>query len=65
MKILRRKSKKRYLGNKNVYEYDPFSVCIPAKHHKIVKPFLGKDLDIHVKTEAKSKIIILESRENT
>ena len=39
MKILRRKSKKRYLGNKNVYEYDPFSVCIPAKHHKIVKPF--------------------------
>jgi len=51
MKILRRKSKKRYMGNKHVYQYEHLSICIPAKHHKDIKPFLDKELDINVKTE--------------
>lgn len=30
MKIRRRKSKKRYLGEKNVYEYEQLSVGLPS-----------------------------------
>ena len=53
------------MGNKQVYQYEHLSVCIPAKHHKDVKPFLNKELDIEVKTEENNKIIIiLEPREN-
>jgi hypothetical protein len=65
MKIRRRKSKKRYLGEKNVYEYEQLSIGIPAKFHEDVEPFTGKDLDMKVKTEGKSKVvIILKTREN-
>jgi len=53
------------MGNKHVYQYEHLSVCIPAKHHKDVKPFLDKELDIEVKTEENNKIVIvLEPREN-
>jgi hypothetical protein len=53
------------MGNKHVYQYEHLSVCIPAKHHKYVKPFLNKELDIDVKTEENNKIVIvLELREN-
>jgi hypothetical protein len=65
MKIRRRKSKKRYLGGKNVYQYEHLSVGIPVKFHETVEPFVGKDLDMNVKTEGKSKIVIvLKPREN-
>jgi len=65
MKIRRRKSKKRYLGDKNVYEYEQFSIGIPARFHEVVDPFVGKDLDMNFKTEGKSKVVIvLKSREN-
>ncbi|HDQ05293.1 MAG TPA: hypothetical protein ENN36_01045 [Candidatus Bathyarchaeota archaeon] len=65
MKICRRKSKKRYLGEKNVYAYEQLSVNIPAKFHEVVEPFLGKDLDMNVKAEGKSKlVIVLEPQEN-
>jgi len=33
-------SGKRYLGSKQVYEYERISLHIPSKFHKIVKPFL-------------------------
>ena len=65
MKIRRRKSKKRYLNGKNVYEYEQFSVAIPKRFHNVVEPFLDKDLDMNVKTAGKSKVVIvLKPREN-
>jgi len=60
MKIRCRKSKKRYLGQKNVYEYDAFSIGIPAKYHKDVDSFLGKDLDMNLKIEKNQIIIVLK-----
>jgi hypothetical protein len=64
MKIRCRKSKKQYLGNKNVYEYDVLSVTIPTKFHKTFEPFLDKDLIIEVKSDNNKIIIVLKSREN-
>jgi hypothetical protein len=53
------------MGNKHVYQYEHLSVCISAKHHKDVKPFLAKELHTEVKTEENNKIVIvLEPREN-
>jgi len=65
MKIRRRKSKKRYLGDKNVYSYEQFSIGIPSKFHEVVDHFVGKDLDMNLKTEGKSQVVIvLKPREN-
>ena len=64
MKIHKRKSKKLYLGKKNVYEYDVLSVTIPSKFHKTVEPFIDKDLDIEVKSENNKITIVLQPREN-
>ena len=64
MKIRCRKSKKRYLGKKNVYEYDALSIGIPSRYHKTVETFVGKDLDMSLKVEKKRIIIVLEPREN-
>jgi len=65
MKILRRRSKKRYLGKKRVYEYERFSVDIPAKFGDAVEPFLSKNLDMDVKKEGDDTlIIVLTPREN-
>ena len=64
MKIRCRKSKKHYLGKKNVYEYDSFSIGISSKYHKDVESFLGKELDMNLKAEKNRIIIVLESREN-
>ena len=64
MKIQCRKSKKQYLGKKNVYEYNVLSVTIPTKFHKTVEPLLGKDLGIKVKSDNNKIIIVLQPREN-
>jgi hypothetical protein len=64
MKIRKRKSRKRYLGKKNVYEYDALSIGIPSRYSKDVEPFLAKDLAINLKIEKKRIIIVLEPREN-
>jgi len=65
IKILRRRSKKRYLGKKRVYEYERFSVDIPAKFGDAVEPFLNKDLDMDVKKEGDDTlVIVLAPREN-
>ena len=64
MRIRCRKSKKRYLGMKNVYEYDSLSIGISSKYHKDVEPFFGKDMDMSLKVEKKRIVIVLESREN-
>jgi hypothetical protein len=64
MKIRCRKSKKRYLGKKNVYEYETLSIGIPSKYHKDVEPFFGKDMDMSLKVEKDRIVIVLEPREN-
>jgi hypothetical protein len=64
MKIRCRKSKKHYLGMKNVYEYNVLSIGIPSRHSKDVEPFLGKDLDMSLKVEKERIVIVLEPREN-
>jgi len=64
MKIRRRKSKKQYLGKKNVYEYETLSIGFPSRFHKDVEPFLGKDLDMSLKTEKNRIVIVLTPREN-
>ena len=64
MKIHRRKSKKSYLGKKNVYEYDVLSIGIPARFHKTVESFLGQDLEMNLRTEYDRIVIVLEPREN-
>ena len=64
MKIRCRKSKKYYLGKKNVYEYDSFSIGISSKYHKDVESFLGKELDMKLKAEKDRIIIVLRPREN-
>ena len=65
MKILRRRSKKRYLEKKRVYAYERFSVNIPAKFGDAVEPFLNKDLDMAVKKEGDDTlVIVLVPREN-
>jgi len=42
MRIRRRKSKKRYLRKKGVYDYEQLYVDIPAKFREVVEPFLGQ-----------------------
>ncbi|WNZ28483.1 MAG: hypothetical protein IAX21_07385 [Candidatus Bathyarchaeota archaeon] len=64
MKICCRKSKKQYLGKKNVYEYRAISIGIPTRFHKDVEPFLDKDLKMHLKSEKNRIVIVLEPREN-
>jgi hypothetical protein len=64
MKIRCRKSKKRYLGKKNVYEYDALSIGIPSRYSEDVEPFLGKDLVMNLKIEKNRIIIVLDPREN-
>jgi len=65
MKIRRRRSRKRYFGEKRVYQYERLAVDIPAKFGNIVEPFLNKDLDITVKKKDDNTIIIfLTPREN-
>jgi hypothetical protein len=64
MKICCRKSKKEYLGKKNIYEYEALSIGIPSRFRKDVTPFLGKDLKMRLKAEKNRIVIVLEPREN-
>jgi len=48
LKLYRRVSKQHYF-KKGVYEYEQIMVPIPKEFHKLVKPFLGRDLEILVK----------------
>ena len=64
MKIRRWKSKTRYLGGKRVYEYERFSMNLPAKFGDIIEPFLNKDLDIEMRPKNGGLEIIFIPREN-
>jgi len=59
VRIQCRVSRKRYLGSKQVYEYERISLPIPRKFHKTVKPFLKQDLDMQITTKSNSLIITL------
>jgi len=64
MKIRCRKSKKQYLGKKNVYEYTVLSIGIPSRFHKDVEPLLDRDLKMRLKAEKNRIIIVLEPQKN-
>jgi len=59
VRIQCRVSRKRYLGSKQVYEYERISLPIPRKFHKIVKAFLKQDLDMDVTKKGSSLVITL------
>ena len=46
VRIQLRLSRKRYLGSKQVYEYERISLDIPRKFHNKVKPFLKQNLNM-------------------
>ena len=54
--------RKRYLNDKHVYEYKRISLNIPRKFHKIVEPFLGKQLKISVTAKDDIVTITLNAR---
>jgi hypothetical protein len=59
VRIQCRFSRKRYLENKQVYEYERMSLHIPRRFHKIVRPFLKQDLDMDVTIKGSSLVITL------
>jgi len=59
MRLVRKVSKKRYLG-KNVYESERFLLPIPSESRDLVKPLLALDLDISVKAEGESLVILVK-----
>ena len=65
MKIRKRKSKKRYLGEKRVYEYERLSLDFPTEFGDAIKPFLGKNLEMTVKKEADDTLVIVLTPEKT
>jgi len=48
LKLYRRVSKQHYF-KKGFYEYEQIMVPIPKEFHKLVKPVLGRELEILVK----------------
>ena len=59
VRIQCRVSRKRYLGSKQVYEYERMSLDIPRKFHSKVKPFLKQDLDMDVNMKGSCLVITL------
>lgn len=43
--------RKRYLGSKRVYRYERLYVPVPARFREVVRPFLGRNLRVEVKSE--------------
>ena len=50
VRIYRRLSRNRYYG-KAIYEYECLYVPVPARFREVVRPFLGRDLRVEVKSE--------------
>ena len=59
VRIQRRVYRKRYLGSKQVYEYEPMSLDIPCEFHKTVKPFLKQDLNMDLSIKGSYLVITL------
>jgi hypothetical protein len=56
MRLVRKVSRKKYLG-KNIYESERFLLPIPPESRDLVKPLLGRDLEISVKAEGEGLAI--------
>ena len=56
MRLVLKVSKKRYL-DKNTYESERFLLPISSESRDLVKPLLGHDLEISVKTEGESLVV--------
>jgi hypothetical protein len=59
VRIQLRLSRKRYLGSKQVYEYERMSLDIPRKFHSKVKPFLKQDLKMDLSIKGSYLVITL------
>jgi len=59
VRIQCRVSRKRYLGSKQMYEYERMSLHIPHRFQSKVKPFLKQDLDMDVTAKEGSLVITL------
>ena len=53
------KSKRRYMNDKKIYEYDRVTLVFPRKYHDLLKPLRGKQLSIQVIRKDKSLNILL------
>jgi len=42
------KSKRHYMNNKKIYEYDRITLVFPRQYHDLLKPLRGKQLSIRV-----------------
>ena len=62
VRILRLKSRKRYLGGKKVYECERFRVEIPSRFKGVIEPFLGQDLKMDVEVREDRVIITLRRK---
>jgi hypothetical protein len=51
--------KKRYMNNKHIYQYKRISLNIPKQFHKLVEPFLDKNLQMQMTTEKNTITITL------
>ena len=61
-RIRRVKSRKRYLGGKQVYECERLRVEIPSEFRGVVEPFLGQDLKMNVESREDRVIITLRRK---
>jgi len=62
MRIRRVKSRKRYLGGKKVYVCERLRVEIPSRFKRVVKPFLGQDLEMNVESRGDQVTITLRRK---
>jgi hypothetical protein len=59
VRIQCRLSRRRYLGGKQMYEYERLSLYIPRRFHNKFRPFLKQDLSMQVTTKEDSLVITL------
>ena len=57
VRIYRRVCKRRYKAQQ-VYAYERLYVPVPARFRELVESFLGRDLEVEVKVEANSLLIV-------
>lgn len=48
------KSKRRYMNNKRIYEYDRITLVFPRQYHNMLKHFRDKQLSISVTRKDRS-----------
>lgn len=56
MRLLRKVSRKRYFS-KATYEHERILIPVPAKYRELVRPLLGRELDIRVEAEGGGLVV--------